>query len=216
MLTPLRVAVGLCLTVVNAPATAVSADVAEIINESARAVRLNPKLWSCLIERESRANPYAMNVAGKGFQPPSLERAKQTLSTLPRDVRLRINYPWRIVDARGLNQRFKTEDEAKEHARQHGMPAKRIDWDAPNIDVGLSQINWHWHGRQFDRLEDLFDARLNAYYGAHYLRDLIDRHGISAGIGRYHSHKSPERREHYRSLVAGCLKSVGGIEHAVE
>lgn len=193
-----------------------SSDTDRLIDEAASSVGLNPALLGCLFEHESRRNPHALNVEGRGYFPRGQRQARQVLAGLDRKLRLRLAYPWLIRDGRGLMQRFGTETEARQFARENRLPANSVRWDAPSIDVGLAQINWYWHGRRFDRLEDLFEPRLNAHYGAHYLRQLIDRHGLSAGLGRYHSQKSPQRREHYRSLVAACLQSIGGIDHAVE
>lgn len=185
---------------------------ADIIKDAARTFGINPQLFGCLVQRESKANPFALNIGGRSYFPADTQSAQAVLDTLPRHLLHRLRFPWRVQKRSGAIMRFRTEHEAQQHATGGGP----VVWDGANIDVGLTQINWYWHGRRFDRIEDLFDARLNAYYGAHYLRGLIDRFGLSAGIGRYHSQKTPERRERYRGFLHDCLAASGGIQHALD
>ena len=58
-----------------------------------------------------------------------------------------------------------------------------------NIDVGLMQINLHWHGHRVDKPEQLLDPVTNLQIGALVLAEAIRSvpNDLVLGIGRYHS-----------------------------
>ncbi len=58
-----------------------------------------------------------------------------------------------------------------------------------NIDVGLMQINLHWHGHRVDKPEQLLNPVTNLQIGALVLAEAIHSvpNDLVLGIGRYHS-----------------------------
>lgn len=67
-----------------------------------------------------------------------------------------------------------------------------------SIDLGCFQINWRWHGAEFDSPVALLDPLANARYAARFLRDLFDETGDwTRAAGAYHSrnevHAAPYR-----------------------
>lgn len=58
-----------------------------------------------------------------------------------------------------------------------------------NIDVGLMQINLHWHGYRVDKPEQLLNPVTNLQIGALVLAEAIQSvpNDLVLGIGRYHS-----------------------------
>ncbi|TAL43044.1 MAG: lytic transglycosylase domain-containing protein [Methylovulum sp.] len=58
-----------------------------------------------------------------------------------------------------------------------------------NIDVGLMQINFRWHGHRVDKPEYLLNPVTNLQIGALLLAEAIQSapHNLALGIGRYHS-----------------------------
>ena len=58
-----------------------------------------------------------------------------------------------------------------------------------NIDVGLMQINLHWHGHRVDKPEQLLNPVTNLQIGAGLLAEAIRSvpNDLVLGIGRYHS-----------------------------
>ncbi len=58
-----------------------------------------------------------------------------------------------------------------------------------HIDVGLMQINLHWHGHRVDKPEQLLNPVTNLQIGALLLAEAIQSapNDLALGIGRYHS-----------------------------
>jgi Transglycosylase SLT domain len=72
-----------------------------------------------------------------------------------------------------------------------------------NIDIGLMQINWHWHRHRVSHPEQLLDPTTNLAIGAHLLSEaMASSPGNTAlGIGRYHHWQNPERSLHYGNRI---------------
>lgn len=75
---------------------------------------------------------------------------------------------------------------------------------ARTLDVGLMQINLHWHGHRVDNSADLLDGRTNLNVGAQILAEAMasapqDR---ALGIGRYHSWRDDRARWYGNRVLA--------------
>jgi hypothetical protein len=56
------------------------------------------------------------------------------------------------------------------------------------IDLGCMQINHHYHGREFDTVEDMLDPVQNVEYAARFLKQLRAREGSwTLAVARYHA-----------------------------
>ena len=66
---------------------------------------------------------------------------------------------------------------------------KSLTEGSRNIDVGLMQINVHWHGHRVDKPEQLLNPVTNLQIGAGLLAEAIRSvpNDLVLGIGRYHS-----------------------------
>ncbi|WP_286173915.1 lytic transglycosylase domain-containing protein [Rhodobacter sp. NTK016B] len=107
------------------------------------------------------------------------------------DERLR-PWPW-TANAEGQGHWFATPDEAARFARS--LLARGQDL----FDLGCFQINWHWHGDQFARPEDLLDPMIAGRYAARLIADLHDEFGSWEGAaGAYHS-RTPRYADRYRA-----------------
>ena len=110
-------------------------------------------------------------------------------------------WPWTLNQA-GKGMYFDTRAEAMDYLRS------AIARGVRNIDVGCMQINYRWHGDQFESLDAMMDPVANTRYGARFLAELHARHGSwETATGYYHS-MTPERSSHYRGLVARVLKKM--------
>jgi hypothetical protein len=68
---------------------------------------------------------------------------------------------------------------------------------AGNLDIGCFQINLHWHGHAFERLEHMLDPALNARYAADFLTELHREFGHwEAAVGAFHS-RTPRHAQRY-------------------
>lgn len=68
---------------------------------------------------------------------------------------------------------------------------------ATNIDLGCFQINYRWHGNNFESVFDIFDPFYNASYAATFLSDLYhETKDWKTAIGAFHS-KTPSFAQAY-------------------
>jgi hypothetical protein len=58
-----------------------------------------------------------------------------------------------------------------------------------NIDIGLMQVNWAWHGHRVARAEELLEPAVNIDVAASILRENLDltRGDLRGALARYHS-----------------------------
>ena len=72
-----------------------------------------------------------------------------------------------------------------------------IDSGDRNIDVGCMQINYRWHGKAFESIEQMIDPAYNVPYAARFLKVLYERHGDwEKAIRYYHSGNSKYNRSY--------------------
>ena len=56
-----------------------------------------------------------------------------------------------------------------------------------NVDIGLMQVNWMYHGQHFTDLAQAFNPRHNVEYAVSYLLRHRKKHDWWGSVGRYHS-----------------------------
>lgn len=99
-------------------------------------------------------------------------------------------WPW-TVNMEGTGYWFSGRDDAQSFA------IDRYRDGALNFDIGCFQINYRWHGKFFDTIEDMFDPVSNARYAANFLEQLFLEFGSwSAAAGAFHS-RTPSKAESY-------------------
>lgn len=99
-------------------------------------------------------------------------------------------WPW-TVNMEGIGKWFADPDKAKRYVDEHFARGAR------SFDVGCFQINYRWHGKQFDSIEAMFDPVINARYAARFLSELYDEMGDwSKAAGAYHS-RTPKYADKY-------------------
>jgi len=90
-------------------------------------------------------------------------------------------WPW-TVNMEGAGKWFENEDEARAYVFSHFKRGAR------SFDVGCFQINFKWHGAEFDSIDQMFDPVANAQYAAKFLKKLYAEMGDwSKAAGAYHS-----------------------------
>ena len=83
--------------------------------------------------------------------------------------------------------------------------AKReIDAGKTNIDLGVMQLNWRWHGDQFSSLEEMLNPEKNIAYSARHLKQLYNQHGNWQKAIRYYHSAKPEYNRKYSRKVVLC------------
>lgn len=101
-------------------------------------------------------------------------------------------WPW-TINMEGAGHWFPNRAEALDFAME-GADAGRV-----SFDVGCFQINYRWHGANFDSIAAMFDPEENALYAARFLAGLYSEKGDwSAAAGAYHS-RTEEFAARYRT-----------------
>jgi len=83
-----------------------------------------------------------------------------------------------------------------------------------HIDVGLMQINLHWHGHRVDKPEQLLNPETNLKIGAGLLAEAIQSapNDLELGIGRYHSWQNVQAAVLYgRRVLAPVIQIANQI-----
>jgi len=82
-----------------------------------------------------------------------------------------------------------------------------------NIDVGLMQINFRWHGHRFDKPEDLLNPVTNLQIGALLLSEAIQSapNNLVLGIGRYHSWQNVSAAVAYGRKVLAIADQIRAV-----
>jgi hypothetical protein len=82
-----------------------------------------------------------------------------------------------------------------------------------NIDVGLMQINFYWHGHRVRKPEQLLNPVTNLQIGALVLAEAIQSapHDLVLGIGRYHSWQNTEAAVSYGRRVLAVANQIRAV-----
>lgn len=73
-----------------------------------------------------------------------------------------------------------------------------------NIDIGVMQLNYRWHGREFDSLAQMLTPESNISYAAKLLGSLYAQHGTWHKAVRYYHSATPEHHRKYSRKVVLC------------
>lgn len=85
---------------------------------------------------------------------------------------------------------------------------KALNAGFTNIDIGVAQINYKWHGSNFSCIEDMLSPETNIRYAARLLSQLKREHGNwHNAIRLYHSLKPKYHRQYSRKVVLCWLSS---------
>jgi len=112
-------------------------------------------------------------------------------------------WPW-TLNVEGEGFWYETRAEALARA------GREIAGGRLSVDIGCFQLNYRWHGKNFEALDDMLEPSLGADYAARFLRQLFDETGDwMRAAGLYHS-RTPDLARRYRGLVGRALASLGG------
>ena len=80
------------------------------------------------------------------------------------------------------------------------------------VDVGMGQINLHWHSHRVPDVESLLDPETNLSIMAEILKEtLASSNDLLTGIGRYHSW-TEERTQWYGSKIMKIYSNLTAME----
>ncbi|MFD0389609.1 transglycosylase SLT domain-containing protein [Tistrella bauzanensis] len=113
-----------------------------------------------------------------------------------KEAAARTAWPWTIY-AEGRGRYLASRAETLAEIRS--LRAKGVR----NIDIGCMQVNFHFHGKEFDSLEQMVDPAHNADYAARFLKSLqTETETWTRAVGYYHS-RTPSHSKPYRDRVLG-------------
>ena len=83
---------------------------------------------------------------------------------------------------------------------------KKLDSGLKNIDLGVIQLNYRWHGDKFNNVTQMLMPENNIKYAASLLKSLKVKHGSwHKAVKYYHSAKPEHHRKYSRKVVAYWL-----------
>ena len=85
---------------------------------------------------------------------------------------------------------------------------EQISRGKTNIDLGVMQLNYRWHGDQFSSLEEMLIPEKNIAYAGGLLRSLYRQHGDwQKAIRHYHSANLKHSRKYSRKVTMAWLSN---------
>ncbi|WP_052322901.1 transglycosylase SLT domain-containing protein [Rickettsia felis] len=106
------------------------------------------------------------------------------------------------ISISGKSVKTSSKEEAKQIIEQY--LAKGIT----NIDIGIMQINWRWHAKEFDNnLDNMLSPSQNIIYAAQLLKSLHAKHqSWQKAVRYYHSAKDEYHRKYSKAVLVSWLK----------
>ena len=158
--------------------------------------RLQNTLW-WRIAKLHELDPYILYAVAL------VESAKNGNDNNHRNTRTVTPWPW------ALNQSGMSLIPESEQAA-HTLLKKSIAEGHRSIDVGLMQINLHWHGHKVKAPEELLNPVTNLQIGAELLAEAIQSSpdNLVLGIGRYHSWQNTQAAVKYGRRVLALADQI--------
>lgn len=216
----LRAALIALICAVSSIATA--ADYRALIDEVAAEHDVDPVLLRAVATVQSKGNPWAVNIDGESFHFASRDEALHSLK--------RINAsPWMVkhADAKGQVNRnlFGTEREATTYLQQlaDGTPSLKVRTDSArsvkrgeirmrklwtlNTSIGMTQVNYRFHARPEQTVQQWLEPRFNLAYTAALIADkrIIEGSDFAAAVAIHSTSKAA--RAHYTSQLARAYQT---------
>ncbi len=96
------------------------------------------------------------------------------------------------------------------HAAATHFAEEKIALGYDNLDLGLMQINWHWHKSAFTNVAEALDVQANASYAVTYLKKHRATRNWWDSVGRYHS-GTPTYAKRYIQRVYAMYQKIHRI-----
>jgi hypothetical protein len=116
-------------------------------------------------------------------------------------------WPWTLNVNEGKNgiktgpRRYASKEAAAQALKE--MLSKGVT----NVDIGLMQVNFHWHGHRVSSPYALLDPKTNITVAAGYLKSL-NKHNVSQTVADYHAPSNPARGKTYAQHVKHYEKII--------
>jgi hypothetical protein len=108
-------------------------------------------------------------------------------------------HPWTVNSSKGFLY-AKNKEEALERIKE------LISQGVTNIDIGLTQINYRWHMKNFSTIEEILEPKNNIEYAAKLLVKLQDEHKEwHLATAYYHSYNPVYYKEYFKKVLLRWL-----------
>lgn len=105
-----------------------------------------------------------------------------------------------VLNVEGKTLNLNSASEAEQELK------KLIDKGISNIDIGIMQLNWRWHGHEFLSVREMLNPDNNITYAAKLLGALYKQHGSwHKAIRFYHSAAAEHNRRYSRKVVTAWI-----------
>lgn len=82
-----------------------------------------------------------------------------------------------------------------------------VDIGKTNFDIGCMQINYYWHSKNFNSIEEMLDVSWNVRYAAGLIHGLYKEHGTwQAAVRHYHSYEPSIHKQYSKKIALAWLK----------
>jgi hypothetical protein len=178
-----------------------------MIIDASNAFGINPAVLATIVTLESNGNPWTFNVDGEGLQFNSRADATNKFNYLmknrwmikfknKRNMVVREFFPSKVIAQQWISSfnknnsyNFSITEKKVVNVKSGQMVLRKLR--LINTDIGLSQINFRWHGKQYKDKFGFYDwlsPELNLYYAAKHIKELYQRHGkMYKAVAHYHS-----------------------------
>ena len=130
---------------------------------------------------------YYLHIGENYYKNVNAAFAREKLLAAPVDASIRFR-------GRGFSEHYSTPERALEVAQN------LLKAGIKNMDVGLMQVNWYYHGEQFKSIADAFDPYKNVSYAVSYLRKHRQTRDWWGSVGRYHSGTGNHAKNYVRAV----------------
>lgn len=111
-------------------------------------------------------------------------------------------WPW-TINHKGRGYYFDTKEDALNHAR------KLLSEGHTLFDIGLGQINWHYHSGRFNSIEEAFEPKINIGVAAQILSEqYYDMKGCDSWVKAVGCYHRPSRTEKSQQIAKGYAKKI--------
>jgi hypothetical protein len=82
-----------------------------------------------------------------------------------------------------------------------------VDIGKTNFDIGCMQINYYWHRKNFNSIEEMLNVSWNVRYAASLIHGLYKEHGTwQAAVRHYHSYEPSIHKQYSKKIALAWLK----------
>lgn len=115
------------------------------------------------------------------------------------------NFNQFAISAAGKSFIAKSKEDATKIVRYY------LEQNVRNIDIGLMQLNWHFHGKNFTDISSMLELENNISYAALMLKNLYSKHGSwQEAVKHYHSAKPQYNTKYSRKVLISWLNKERG------